>query len=79
MYNSTTVILGNRDDFNISNSFSWMNMGQRNRGISLGVIGSVALLSNLSLCVVLVQNRQMLQRAYNVIIFVLGVVDLLTG
>ena len=47
--------------------------------IICGVIGFLALLSNLALCAVLLRNRQMLQRAYNIIIFALAIVDMLTG
>ena len=46
---------------------------------SYGAIGLLALLSNLALCAVLLRNRQMLQRAYNIIIFALAIVDTLTG
>ena len=44
-----------------------------------GAIGFLALLSNMALCAVLLRNRQMLQRAYNIIIFALATVDTLTG
>ena len=47
--------------------------------ISYGIIGLLALLSNLALCAVLLRNRQMLQRAYNILIFALAIVDTLTG
>ena len=46
--------------------------------IGYGVIGLLALLSNIALCTVLLRNRQMLQRAYN-IIFALVIVHTLTG
>ena len=46
---------------------------------SYGAIGLLALLSNMALCTVLLRNRQMLQRAYNLIIFALAIVDTLTG
>ena len=44
-----------------------------------GVIGLLAVLSNVSLCAVLLRNRHMLQRAYNIIIFTLAAIDTLTG
>ena len=44
-----------------------------------GVIGLLAVLSNVTLCTVLLRNRNMLQRAYNIIILALAVVDTLTG
>ena len=47
--------------------------------LSYGVIGVFAILSNVALCTVLLRNRQMLQRAYNIIIFALAIADTLTG
>ena len=48
------------------------------RAISYVVIGFLSVSSNTVLCVVLVRNRQMLRRAYNIIFF-LGIIDILTG
>ena len=44
-----------------------------------GSLGLLAVLSNVSLCAVLLRNLQMLQQAYNIIIFALAMVDTLTG
>ena len=44
-----------------------------------GSLGLLAVLSNVSLCAVLLRNRQMLQGAYNIIIFAFAMVDTLTG
>ena len=79
MNNSVTIIFWNLNDFNHTASFSWMNIGQKGRGVSHGVISSLALFSNMLLCAVLIRNRQVLQRAYNIIVLVLGIVDTLTG
>ena len=49
------------------------------RAISYVVIGFLSVSSNTVLCLVLVRNRQMLRRAYNIIIFFLGIIDILTG
>ena len=58
---------------------SKLDLERRILVLSYGVIGVFAILSNVALCTVLLRNRQMLQRAYNIIIFALAIADTLAG
>ena len=75
MMNNITRSLNSSDN---SNPF-YIDYNLLDRAICYGVIGALALFSNVLLSVVFLRNRQMLEKAYNVIIFTLAVVDTLTG
>ena len=69
----------------VANSSSILNITRKpgdmklDRAISYTVLGFLSVFSNAVLCLVFVRNRQMLRRAYNIIIFSLRIIDILTG